>query len=508
MERKQNSSREHTLQAAAMLKTIMLKQSTKSGLNLYDHLTQVLIKVMDEQPHDVVDVIEDRSRDVKRALFEDKQSTLRDLPQTTDAELLAEQQLNLFDQPEDTEQEDELEESPLPNLNEIGFYLEQVGSGLCRDEMQMIFLALKQLVKSQELLRCRLWGKILGRESNYIVAETECREEEEEEEQISKEEEREAETQEYDQNEMDSLPKSTYKPPPVVPKEPIGTGANKFVYYVCKEPGLPWVKLPSVSPAQIVVARQIRKFFSGKLDAPINSYPPFPGNEANYLRAQIARISAGTQISPQGFFQTVEEESDEEDEEPQNSYKVNPDFESILAAEMALSNWVHHIQHILPQGRCTWMNMAVEPKDSIEEGETEETEEEPDEPEAEFGPPLLTPLSQDEEMFNTPPWSSRLSSTLISQYAIAVLRSNLWPGAIAYACGKKFDNIYIGWGLKYVGEGYSPPAPPQPQREYPSGSEIKEALDPTPKEEEELREALEEQQALREELEETDEDDD
>lgn len=42
-------------------------------------------------------------------------------------------------------------------------------------------------------------------------------------------------------------------------------------------------------------------------------YPPFPGNEANLLRAQIARISAGTHISPLGFYQFDEEE--EEDEE-------------------------------------------------------------------------------------------------------------------------------------------------------------------------------------------------
>ena len=229
---------------------------------------------------------------------------------------------------------------------------------------------------------------------------------------------------------MDPLPQSTYKPPPVFPKEPIGTGANKFVYYVCKEPGLPWVKLPSVSPVQIVFARQIPKFFTGKLDSPIESYPPFPGNEANYLRAQIARISAATQVSPQGFFQTVEE-SDEEDEEPQDSYEVNPDFEGIPAAQMAQSrsNWVHHVKHILPQvvvwskqffwkqvpfsqllyvyayltcecepfqGRCTWMNMAVEQEDSNEEEEADGKEEEADEPEPEVGPPLLTPVSQDE----------------------------------------------------------------------------------------------------------------
>jgi len=55
--------------------------------------------------------------------------------------------------------------------------------------------------------------------------------------------------------------------------------------------------LPPVTPAQLVASRKIKKFFTGKLDASVVSYPPFPGNESNYLRAQIARISAGTQVS-------------------------------------------------------------------------------------------------------------------------------------------------------------------------------------------------------------------
>ena len=48
------------------------------------------------------------------------------------------------------------------------------------------------------------------------------------------------------------------------------------------------------------------------------SYPPFPGNEANYLRAQIARISAGTHISPIGYYMFDEEEEEEEDGEGTN----------------------------------------------------------------------------------------------------------------------------------------------------------------------------------------------
>lgn len=151
-------------------------------------------------------------------------------------------------------------------------------------------------------------------------------------------------------SQTDPLPQSTYKPLPTVPKEERGTGANKFVYYVCKEPGLPWVKLPSVTPAQIIAARQIRKFFTGNLDSPVVSYPPFPGNESNYLRAQIARISAGTQVSPQGFYQARDEEGEEE-EAPCESFDVNPDFEGVPVSEMAesLSTWVHHVQHILQQ---------------------------------------------------------------------------------------------------------------------------------------------------------------
>uniref|UniRef100_A0A3Q2CXW7 Uncharacterized protein n=1 Tax=Cyprinodon variegatus TaxID=28743 RepID=A0A3Q2CXW7_CYPVA len=87
---------------------------------------------------------------------------------------------------------------------------------------------------------------------------------------------------------------------------------------------------------------------------------------------------------------------------------------------------------------------------------------------------LTSPLSETwTEMFNLPPWSSNLSSLLTPQYAIAVLRSKLWPGLFAYSCGEKFENIYIGWGLKYIGEVYSPPIPPLPQKEYPSGSEIR-----------------------------------
>lgn len=65
--------------------------------------------------------------------------------------------------------------------------------------------------------------------------------------------------------------------------------------------------------------------------------------------------------------------------------------------------------------------------------------------------------------------------------------------------------MYVGWGLKYPGEGYSPPLPPPPQEEYPSGLDITEALDPTVEEEVEFRAALEEQEDSQEAMENSDE---
>ncbi|XP_030648966.1 radial spoke head protein 6 homolog A [Chanos chanos] len=511
MESQEKALKDERERAAISFKAFLLKNSPKTNMNLYDHLARLLTKVMDERLENAVDVIEDLSLDLKRSLLQDEQSTLRDIPLTSDTEHLADQQRALFTRGagDEVDHDEEMVETPLPNVGEVSFYLEQAGVGLGREEMQRVFLAVKQLVDTQPLQRCRFWGKILGRETNYLVAEGEYREGEEEEEESEETDnaEKEDEVKEDEDDTgvvevMDEHPKSTYKPPPVVPKEPNRTGANKFTYFVCREPGLPWVKLPSVTPAQITAARQIRKFFTGRLDAPVISYPPFPGNEASYLRAQIARISASTQVSPLGFYQFGEEEGEEEEEGARDNFEENPDFEGISAHEMveSVSTWVHHVQHILTQGRCTWVSVAEKPEEDIdEEGEEEEREEGADEEEHEAGPPLLTPLSEDAEIHNTSPWSTRLSSPLIPQFAIAVLRSNIWPGAYAYASGRKFENIYIGWGMKFAGENFTPCLAPPPESEYPSEPEIMEALDPTVEEEQAMEAAQEEQRAQEEE---------
>ncbi|XP_021061362.1 radial spoke head protein 4 homolog A [Mus pahari] len=500
-------------------KAYLLSTSSKSGLNLYDHLSKVITKILDERPADAVDIIETISQDVKMAHFNKKLDTLHNENEMLPAYEIAETQKALFLQGHlegaDSELEEEMAESSLPNVMESAYYFEQAGVGLGTDETYRVFLALKQLTDAHPIQRCRFWGKILGLEMNYIVAEVEFRDGEDEEE-VEEEgiaEERDNGGSEAGEEEQDELPKSLYKAPQVIPKEESRVGANKYVYFVCNVPGKPWVRLPSVTPAQIVTARKIKKFFTGRLDAAVISYPPFPGNESNYLRAQIARISAGTHVSPLGFYQFGEEEGEEEEVEGgRDSYEENPDFEGIQVIDLveSLSNWVHHVQYILPQGRCNWFNPTQKDEEEEEE-EDEEKGEEPDYIDQEVGPPLLTPISEDLGIQNIPSWTTQLSSNLIPQYAIAVLRSNLWPGAYAFSNGKKFENFYIGWGHKYCVENYTPPSLPPVYQEYPSGPEITEINDPSVEEEQAFRMTQEPIALSAEENEETedeDEDDD
>lgn len=515
-----NNQRELQIQNA---KSYLLKVSTKSNTNLYDHLAKVLTKVLDERPENVADIFEDVSKRVKREKFVSDVDTVRDEFEPSTEFALAEVQKELFAKSGDVDNEMEAEEeveTPLPNLMELAYYFEQAGVGLGSEETYRMYLALKQLVDTYPLQTVRFWGKILGTEANYFIAEVQYREgEEEEEEEENKEEEEQEEEKDEDEEEAeggeeDEIPKPDYKPPPVIPKEENRTGSNKYVYFVCNEPGKPWTKLPPVTPAQLSIGRKVKKFFTGKLDAPVICYPPFLGNEANYLRVQIARISAGTQVSPAGYYQFDEEEEELEEEEGRTDFIENPDFEGVPLRDLvdpSLSNWVHHVQHILPQGRCTWFNPVQKNDDDFDEEEEEEEREEPDEPEPEVGPPLLSPLSEDVEFDGIPPWSASTTSHLVPQHAIAILRSNLWPGAFAFSNGKKFENVYLGYGHKYGANNYSPPPPLEVQKEYQSGPEITETEDPTVEEEAALQAAQEDamqQQEDMEEMEEEEEDDD
>jgi len=75
-------------------------------------------------------------------------------------------------------------------------------------------------------------------------------------------------------------------------------------------------------------------------------------------------VSAGTQISPAGFY--LFDEEDDEQAKLRGLVQQNPDFEPLTVRDLvdaSLSSWVHHVLYILPQVVIIFM-LAVHSYDS------------------------------------------------------------------------------------------------------------------------------------------------
>lgn len=463
-------------------KSYLLTASTKTGTNLYDHLASVITKLLDERPANSADLLESVSQKIKS---EDLSSfsTIQDKAAQTKGYATAETRAKLFSKG-DGEDDDLLEDNeatpPIHDVLNSCQMLEDGGVGLGKEETFRVYLALRQLMNEQPVTDVSFWGKVMGTNKDYLIAECVYKDGEEPEPPEPEEEPEPEPEPELEDGEV-PLPKSAFIKPKPLPVEPYGEGANKKAYFVCNLPGEPWVALPLANPAAIVVSRQIRKYFSGDLSAAVVSYPPFPGTEADLLRARIASISAECHLSPLGLY-TLDEEDADEDEAPMN-FIPDEEYEGVSKSALldaSMSGWAHHIPHILPQGRCKWMNPA--PPKPEEEDEDDEEEEEEVEPET--GPPLLTPAQEDEPVDDGPAWNVRLTSPMNVGYSGVMASSNLWPGAhvVSWNMGKSYENVYIGYGQRYDPEPYSPPLPPPAQAEY--AGEIVETIDPTREEEE------------------------
>jgi radial spoke head protein 4A len=304
----------------------------------------------------------------------------------------------------------------------------------------------------------------------------------------------------------------------------------------------------------IVAAGAIKKLFTGDLTAAVKTYPAFPGVEAEYLRAQIARITADTAIAPAGFLVEVEAEEEAEEEAEIDPFKdeasmelyrekqlatvadghtfkdtamrvakAGEEFEGheSMDAVMEAAAWVHTARPLLKQGRCSWYPIPKAPKPPPADGEEEEEEaeeEEPAEPEepAEFGASIEgdAPLFETEEEGMGGSWAFRMCTAngggVHGKATVVAVKSTKWPGAVTVAGsggghGTMFSGVYFGNGAEYTATaaGVKPFAPPLPadiQSEWapaPVDEEaeeapftLTEAVDPTIEQEAEEEERL------------------
>ncbi|ORX86769.1 hypothetical protein BCR32DRAFT_324838 [Anaeromyces robustus] len=542
-------------------KTFLMKNSEKTNTNTYDHMSQIIMSILDSKIDNAVDIFETLSTQVKKKKFVPDSfnsfGEFRYVKETKEELEDAHVKMELFQVDNEDGHADDGNE--MPDLMSISNLFEWAGLSLGKEETFLINASMQRLMTEKGLKSMRFWGKIYGTKKNYYIVEADQKDEdddeevygeddlpnpeEEEEGNLDNENDDEKEKEKENENENDEnevqesqieepeypVPKIKIKKPNTLTKE-IKTGINKYMYYVCNYVGGPWYKLADVIPEKLQISRKIRKYFTGDLNHEIISYPPFEGSEAQYLRCQIARISAATSICPTGYYVFDTEDGEPEDTEGPQPIIVNTEFEALSNDQLLdLSNWVHHVPYILPQGKTSWENPfgSEEDEENEEEGSEEEGSEEENEAERvepESGPQLLTPISQDDENDDIPSWVSKYCSrTLAPQFNPVCISSTRWPGAHTVALSDKFSSIYIGDGMKCYGNTYlSAYHIPQPltniMTEYQENEvekEITEQIDPTVEEEkafeeeqaEKLREKEEDEEGTEEEEEEGSEED-
>jgi len=393
------------------------------GVNLYEHMTKAVMALVKEDASG-------KKMDAPLANFEDICTKLRQTTFIHKIDGLAKDDIkskSAVDQTAWANSVSRLMKTSSPSINwDTANLLEHAGINIGKKES---FLLHKQM-KSLPAENTRLWGKILGTNSDYFVVEGDVL------------------TADRSSN-VDNFAMDT----------PGYNGANLKSYWVCSAAGAEFTQLPDVTSEQILGAKQVKKFFSGNLDATVESYPVFPGNEANLLRAQICCISVATTLIPANVFTVAEAPDNEEAVFDASALVVDEGDLMEKAVPTVDLNEAGSWQYYYPgggdlnaYGRCTKMPLKLDA-----EGEPIEDENEP-----EFKEPMQG-IGDDEA--NAAKWSLKL----IKDSLLLKLTNSEWPGAVSVGYGQPFPkcvNFYVGYGVQAAARGYNPPLAPPMQEEY------------------------------------------
>lgn len=404
--------------------TGILQKGNEEG-NVFDHITNVVLTILQEKPDDALSSFENLSMSAKGTASNGLQTIASIRPP---AKYIHEAQLKWSaDSLRLLGATNELAEG-VQNLYEDSLLLQSAGVNIKSEELFFLQCSMQNLVARQAetddpINKIRFWGKLLGcRGADYSVFECECG------------------------SEVDV-------PDNMTPGMEGREGVNKYTYFVyCKGK---MTKLPHIREQHIVIARQTHKFLTGDLNVDVSGYPPFPGKEAHYVRALIAQISSDTKVAPRNFF-----EKDEETAEIIPKFEAEEDGPDPLTPEEAtdLSAWSHFEMHINTMGR-----MTAAPQVENNEGEME-TDMRYEEAENSEVRATLGGLQEEDELWKvlTYPFSNSGNDSM------SIVKSLRWPGGVAIApVGKlKFTNCYVGYGIPSLAVRYTPPPLPSLQGEY------------------------------------------
>lgn len=409
------------------------------GVSVRSHLTEVIHKLLLSKDPDALEKLESISLAVKAKHFDANQPGSKEKPEVpagsvttlNGAVVPTEALLKLAKALQTSTDPEAAPATPTTYMGELPDQMPMfawAGVGLSKEETYRIYLSMQKLAKDKSLPVVRFFGKIFGTKADYLIIEA-------------------------------TGNKEAHKPAAAgkegdTPAEEPGVGLNACTYFVSGTSCEDFVQLEDVTPEQVLKSMAIRKYFTGNLSAPVACFPAFPGPEAAYLRAQIARIAQATVVAPSGRL-VVDEESEQTYPKP---IKVNPDY-TVPEGLPDLGSWQHAYQGILKIGRCT--NVPFVPPEGDEEAEPPEVEEET-EPLVAIGEDAPVVAFSEEEGDNLPAWSAKMYHAEFDAYSVALAKSNRWPGAYAALAksGDKAASVYFGTGHEATGKAFTPQAPP------------------------------------------------
>ena len=382
-----------------------LQQQDADGYSAYEHISEILLKLVSEQPENSLELFEHLSSAIKGARPKAAASV-----DPSDAEAAREAAaqwsancMRLITGEKDPETEEfipppEDAEEKMDDIVHAAEDFEWAGVGLGEEETVRIKQSMVQtLGNNDNIERLRFFGKILGTGADYYVLEA---------------------TQDSILTEEEEADPS-YEP-----------AANKFAYYVANRVGETFTRLPNVSAAHVFGSLQIRKFLTGDLGAAVKAHPPFPGSEANLLRALIARISGETSVAPQYFYAAGEEEEEGqvvqevvEGEQMEDEEFVAPTGEQL--AKQGIAAFRTFVPPHLSNGYIGTPQIPdpADPDNTIAD------------PAAPAAQPAVRPLSAEE-------WLVEVCN------GKCVLRSQVWPGLTTLAAQKEATRVYVGYGIR------------------------------------------------------------
>ena len=240
------------------------------GVTLYDHLLNVLGKILLDKQTDPYNNFEKLSYNLKSEdVFLGYSDQIKNLILENGVDLQAKiKEIRNFlklDKPiAETDQEEEVqvkEEEPPTNITSNLLAQQQIskkcGVSLGEEDSYIILKSLKHFSGQRNALKCTFWGKIMAQNADYFVVE--CPQ---------------SENKDREENGKET----------VAVDEPLGTGVNSKTYFVTTDIlSNNWTELPLVSAKQIRQARKIRHLFTGDLSRRIFTSPEFEGEERHFV---------------------------------------------------------------------------------------------------------------------------------------------------------------------------------------------------------------------------------